>query len=79
MTVLLPGDGLATEILPDRWGADEYPTSITHPTGGARSFGDEVGRVLDDFARFDFEFVGINEREATAIDRVTPSRRPPQS
>ncbi|OBK34768.1 polyketide synthase [Mycobacterium sp. 1245111.1] len=62
---LLRGDDLITEIPADRWDADEY----YDPEPGVR--GRTVSRwggFLDDIAGFDFEFFGIGEREATAID-----------
>jgi polyketide synthase 5 len=62
---LLRGDDLVTEIPPDRWDADEYYDPQPGVPGRSVS---KWGAFLDDFAGFDSEFFGINEREATAID-----------
>jgi polyketide synthase 5 len=62
---LLRGDDLITEIPPDRWDADEYYDAQPGVPGRSVS---KWGAFLDDFAGFDSEFFGINEREATAID-----------
>ena len=62
---LLRGDDLITEIPLDRWDADEYYDP--QPGVPGRSI-TKWGGFLDDIAGFDYEFFGISEREATAID-----------
>ena len=62
---LLRGDDLITEIPPDRWDADEYYDPQPGVPGRSVS---KWGGFLDDVAGFDYEFFGISEREATAID-----------
>ena len=62
---LLRGDDLITEIPPDRWDADEYYDPQPGVPGRSVT---KWGGFLDDVAGFDYEFFGINEREATAID-----------
>ena len=62
---LLRGDDLVTEIPPDRWDADEYYDPEPGVPGRSVS---KWGAFLDDFAGFDSEFFGINEREAIALD-----------
>ncbi len=59
------GDDFVTEIPPDRWDADEYYDPQPGVPGRSVT---KWGGFLDDVAGFDFEFFGINEREATAID-----------
>jgi polyketide synthase 5 len=61
----LRGDDLVTEIPPDRWDVEEYYDPEPGVPGRSVS---KWGAFLDDVAGFDFEFFGINEREATAID-----------
>ncbi|MGB3674884.1 MAG: polyketide synthase, partial [Candidatus Nanopelagicales bacterium] len=62
---LLRGDDLVTEIPADRWDAEEYYDAQPGVPGRSVT---KWGGFLDDVAGFDFEFFGINEREATAID-----------
>jgi len=62
---LLHGDDLITEIPPDRWDAAEYYDPQPGVPGRSVT---KWGGFLDDVAGFDYEFFGINEREATAID-----------
>nr|WP_255503193.1 type I polyketide synthase [Mycolicibacterium sp. CR10] len=62
---LLRGDDLVTEIPSDRWDAEEYYDSQPGVPGRSVT---KWGGFLDDVAGFDYEFFGINEREATAID-----------
>ncbi|WP_101946594.1 type I polyketide synthase [Mycobacterium sp. 3519A] len=62
---LLRGDDLVTEIPADRWNADEYYDPQPGVPGRSVS---KWGGFLDDVAGFDFEFFGINEREAIAVD-----------
>ncbi|GFG73622.1 polyketide synthase [Mycobacterium botniense] len=62
---LLRGDDLVTEIPRDRWDADEYYDPEPGVPGRSVS---KWGAFLDDVAGFDFEFFGINEREAVALD-----------
>lgn len=62
---LLRGDDLVTEVPPDRWDADDYYDPEPGVPGRSVS---KWGGFLDDVAGFDFEFFGINEREATAMD-----------
>jgi polyketide synthase 5 len=62
---LLRGDDLVTEIPPDRWDPDDY--CDPQPGTSDRSVS-KWGAFLDDVAGFDFEFFGIDEREATASD-----------
>jgi polyketide synthase 5 len=62
---LLRGDDLITEIPPDRWDVDEYYDPEPGVPGRSVS---KWGAFLDDVGGFDFEFFGINEREATAMD-----------
>src|SRR5689334_2380344 len=62
---LIRGDDLVTEVPPDRWDADDYYDPEPGVPGRSVS---KWGGFLDDVAGFDFEFFGINEREATAMD-----------
>jgi polyketide synthase 5 len=62
---LLRGDDLVTEVPPSRWDFDEYYDPEPGVPGRSVS---KWGAFLDDVAGFDFEFFGINEREATASD-----------
>ncbi|MGE0783503.1 sulfolipid-1 biosynthesis phthioceranic/hydroxyphthioceranic acid synthase [Mycolicibacterium sp.] len=62
---LLRGDDLVTEIPPDRWDADDFYDPQPGVPGRSVT---KWGGFLDDVAGFDFEFFGINEREATAMD-----------
>jgi polyketide synthase 5 len=62
---LLRGDDLVTEIPPDRWDLDEYYDPEPGVPGRSVS---RWGAFLDDVAGFDFEFFGIDEREAAASD-----------
>lgn len=62
---LLRGDDLITEIPPERWDADQYYDPEPGTPGRSVS---KWGSFLDDFAGFDADFFGINEREATSID-----------
>ncbi|OBH58725.1 type I polyketide synthase [Mycobacterium sp. E2479] len=62
---LLRGDDLITEIPADRWNAEEYYDPEVGVPGRSVS---KWGSFLDDVAGFDYEFFGIEEREATAID-----------
>lgn len=62
---LVRGDDLVTEVPGDRWDADEYYDPQPGVPGRSVS---KWGGFLDDVSGFDFEFFGINEREATAID-----------
>ncbi|MET4429274.1 polyketide synthase 5 [Mycolicibacterium sp. 624] len=62
---LLRGDDLVTEIPADRWDSDDYYDPEPGMPGRSVS---KWGAFLDDVAGFDFEFFGINEREATACD-----------
>lgn len=62
---LLRGDDLVTEIPLSRWDPDEYYDPELGVPGRSVS---RWGAFLDDVAGFDFEFFGINEREATASD-----------
>ena len=62
---LLRGDDLITEIPSDRWDVEEYYDPEPGVPGRSVS---KWGAFLDDFAGFDSEFFGINEREATAMD-----------
>ncbi len=62
---LVRGDDLVTEVPADRWDADEYYDPQPGVPGRSVS---KWGGFLDDISGFDFEFFGINEREATAID-----------
>ncbi|MGE2813699.1 sulfolipid-1 biosynthesis phthioceranic/hydroxyphthioceranic acid synthase [Mycobacterium heidelbergense] len=62
---LLRGEDLVTEVPPDRWDADDYYDPEPGVPGRSVS---KWGGFLDDVAGFDFEFFGINEREATAMD-----------
>lgn len=65
---LMRGDDHVTEIPADRWDADEYYDPQPGVPGRSVT---KWGGFLDDVAGFDPEFFGINEREATAIDRST--------
>ncbi len=62
---LLRGDDLVTEIPPDRWNSDDYYDPEPGMHGRSVS---KWGAFLDDVAGFDYEFFGINEREAAALD-----------
>ena len=62
---LLRGDDLVTEVPPDRWDASEYYDPEPGVPGRSVS---KWGAFLDDVAGFDYEFFGINEREAIASD-----------
>ena len=62
---LLRGDDLVTEIPPDRWNPDDFYD--VEPGGSTRSVS-KWGAFLDDVAGFDFEFFGLDEREAIASD-----------
>lgn len=64
-SALVRGDDLVTEVPADRWDADEYYDPQPGVPGRSVS---KWGGFLDDVSGFDFEFFGINEREATAID-----------
>ncbi len=63
---LLRGDDLVTGIPAERWDADEY-YSEPGPPGRQLS---KRGAFLDDIVGFDAEFVGIGEREATAVPSI---------
>ena len=62
---LLRGDDLITEIPADRWDADEYYDPEPGVPGRSVS---KWGAFLDDVAGFDFDFFGVPEREAMAMD-----------
>src|ERR1700740_2501792 len=62
---LLRGDDLVTEIPPERWNADEYYDPEPGVPGRSVS---KWGAFLDDAAGFDFDFFGVPEREAMAMD-----------
>src|ERR1700756_41154 len=57
---LLRGDDLVTEVPPGRWESDEYYDPEPGVPGRSVS---KWGAFLDDFAGFDSEFFGINDRE----------------
>jgi polyketide synthase 5 len=62
---LLRGDDLITEIPGERWDADAYYDPERGVPGRSVT---KWGGFLDDVGGFDWEFFGIGEREATAID-----------
>lgn len=59
---LLRGDDLVTDVPAERWDPDDYDESETGRSAA------RWGAFLDDVAGFDFEFFGIDEREAIASD-----------
>ncbi len=62
---LLRGADMVTEVPPERWDYDEYYDP--EPAVPGRSVS-KWGAFLDDVAGFDFEFFGIDEPDARAMD-----------